>query len=165
MEPDQVAFYLGVAIILLGLGVWILRPPAPTTENKIKFLGLEVTLNTQAFVVVAFGIVLILLSSLMRGPAPVTMPHVEQKSGQSNPLENYCGSGRTIEAGKQIGYNGTLYSVHLDFTRGVEEIDPQACGREVWVSNNNLKYVYLVDGHAQRTTNRLYTENPDGTLR
>ena len=48
MAPDQIVLYLGIAIILFGLAVWFFKPPAEKVENTIKFLGLELSLNTPA---------------------------------------------------------------------------------------------------------------------
>ena len=70
MSPDQIVLYLGIAIILFGLAVWFFKPPAEKVENTIKFLGLELSLNTPAFVVAGLGIVLVLISTQLRSPAP-----------------------------------------------------------------------------------------------
>jgi hypothetical protein len=164
MAPNQVAFYLGVAIILFGLGVWFFWPPAPTTENKIKFLGLEVTLNTPAFVVATFGIVLIYLSTKLSGPAAVNVTHNDQNSDQPNSLEDYCGSGQIITVGEQEFWDLRQYYVYFDFSHGVEKIDPKACGRMVWVGKDNVKNVYLVDGQKNRISDHTYMENRDETL-
>jgi hypothetical protein len=37
---------------------------------------------------------------------------------------------------EQTGNDGTPYDVHFDFTRGKEQLDQRACGREVWIRQN-----------------------------
>jgi hypothetical protein len=84
MAPNLTVLYLGIAIILFGVGVWAFRQPAATTENTIKFLGFEVTLNTQAFVVMAFGVVLLLVSTQL--PTGIPDPHPQPTSASATTL-------------------------------------------------------------------------------
>src|SRR5258708_33086541 len=66
--------------------------------------------------------------------------------------------------------NNQQYRVHADFTRGQEKIDPGACGREHWETQDTTntysgkKWVYLLDKNGQRISNWLYFENPDDSL-
>ena len=70
----------------------------------------------------------------------------------------------------KTGYDGTEYRVHYDFTRGKEQLNNIACGREYWITpdpkhkNAGVRFVYLVDGQRQRVSEQLYRELPDGRL-
>jgi hypothetical protein len=70
----------------------------------------------------------------------------------------------------QEGNNKQQYRVQADFTRGQKKIDPRACGREHWETQDTKntysgkKWVYLLDKNGQRISNRLYFENPDDSL-
>src|SRR5262249_35634529 len=87
------------------------------------------------------------------------------------PYPYLCDSMMILPPMQRYGYDDTTYQVHYDFTRGKEQIDERACGREVWISLGKAhpqfgsKFVYLVDGYRKRVSNSLYLENPDGSLR
>jgi hypothetical protein len=74
MAPNLVAFLVGIGIVVFGAGVWAVKPPAPTEQNKISFLGFEVTLSTPAIAIMAIGIVLVLASTMLPGNTP-DIPH------------------------------------------------------------------------------------------
>jgi hypothetical protein len=59
---SRVAFYVGLFVFLVGLVVWIARPNKSRSRNSIKALGMEFSLSTPAFAVMALGIVLMALS-------------------------------------------------------------------------------------------------------
>jgi pimeloyl-ACP methyl ester carboxylesterase len=85
--------------------------------------------------------------------------------------ETLCGSMAVTNTEQRTGYDGTLYDVHYDFTRGPEQTDGRACGREIWITRGKShplfgsKSVYLVDGYKRRLSSQYYTENADGTLK
>jgi hypothetical protein len=93
-----------------------------------------------------------------------------QKSLQQDLTTSFCGSMAISNTKEEIGYDGTSYDVHFDFTRGKEQLDQRACGREVWITRNKThllfgtKFVYLIDGYKRRTSNQLYVEKADASL-
>jgi len=93
-----------------------------------------------------------------------------QQSLQQDLTTSFCGSMAISNTKEQTGYDGTSYEVHFDFTRGKEQLDQRACGREVWITRDKthplfgIKFVYLVDGYKRRTSNQLYVEKADGSL-
>lgn len=93
-----------------------------------------------------------------------------QQSLQQDLTTSFCGSMAISNTKEQTGYDGTPYDVHFDFTRGNEQLDPRACGREIWITRNKthrffgIKFVYLIDGYKRRTSNQLYVEKADGSL-
>jgi hypothetical protein len=71
---SRVAFYGGVALIVVGVIYWLLRPSPPKQRNVIVLPGgFRFELNTPAFTLVGFGIVLMLIGQQFPdrfGPKP-----------------------------------------------------------------------------------------------
>jgi uncharacterized caspase-like protein len=92
-------------------------------------------------------------------------------SAPSQPLTGFCRTRTVTGSEKKKGYDGTEYDVHFDFTRGSEQLNTSACGREYWISpskNNSrygIRFVYLVDAQKRRVSETLYVEGEDGALR
>ena len=59
---NRVAFYGGLIVLVVGLVVWIARPDRSSNASTIKFFGIELSSGVPAFVVMALGIVLMVLS-------------------------------------------------------------------------------------------------------
>ena len=111
MAPNQIVLSLGIVVILVGLCAWFFRPPAPTAKNKIKFHEFEVTLNTPAFVIVAFGIVLIIASAwLARCPPGSSVD--EGNTYSHNMIAVWDPAGKSCEINNTIKDNG------MGITRG-----------------------------------------------
>jgi hypothetical protein len=93
-----------------------------------------------------------------------------QRSLQQDLTTSFCGSMAISNTIEQTGNDSTPYDVHFDFTRGKEQLDRRACGREVWITSNKthalfgIKFVYLIDGYKRRTSDQLYVEKADGSL-
>ena len=68
MNPSQIVLFVGIGIVLLGAYVWATRKNQSSTANTIKRPGgFEFTLTTPALAMMAMGVVLILVSSLLSG--------------------------------------------------------------------------------------------------
>jgi hypothetical protein len=60
---NEIAFYGGLVLVVVGLLLWVFRVGSPE-RNIIKLPGgIEFELNTLAFVVMAFGVVLVIIST------------------------------------------------------------------------------------------------------
>jgi|GEM_PF-5996347 len=83
---------------------------------------------------------------------------------------NSCGSPTISKPTKGIDTNGAVFHVFYDFTRGIERVNPAACGREYWIPleknnpNYGLLFVYLIDGQKNRVSATLYVETTNGDL-
>lgn len=72
MESDILG-YIGIALIILGAAVWIFRP-TESGETEFEFLGFRARLNVPGIAVMAFGLVLIVVSYKKTEPCPVPTP-------------------------------------------------------------------------------------------
>jgi hypothetical protein len=85
MPPNEIVLTFGLMLVVFGALAWAVALRAPTRHprsetNSIRFVGFDVTLNTPAFGVMAFGVVLVLASFL----APTSWTSEEQReSGQA----------------------------------------------------------------------------------
>jgi hypothetical protein len=105
------------------------------------------------------------------GPAIPTKPVATKPEEVRASSKDLCESMTVTSVQKQKGYDGTTYDGYYDFTRGQEQIDGRACGREIWITRDKnhpsfgTKFVYLVDEQKKRISDQLYIENSDGSLR
>jgi hypothetical protein len=82
---NKVAFYAGLIVLAVGLGIWILRPNESPSRTAIKFLGFEFSFDKPAFAVMVIGIALMILSSKLPAPAPITKVVCTGESEQNCP--------------------------------------------------------------------------------
>ncbi|MEK0195190.1 hypothetical protein, partial [Microcoleus anatoxicus] len=83
---------------------------------------------------------------------------------------NYCNS-RTVTQPtfSSNSHDGTPYRIWMDFSRG-QEVSSAVCGRQYWVKedpnhpNNQIRFVYLVDGQGKCVVPYLYKETGGGNL-
>jgi hypothetical protein len=105
------------------------------------------------------------------GPPVPTKPVPTKPEEARASSKDLCGSMTVTNVQNQKGYDGTTYDGYYDFTRGKEQVDERACGREIWITRDKnhplfgTKFVYLVDGQKKRISEQLYIENSDGSLR
>ena len=67
---NQIAFYGGMVLVVVGLSLWVFRGGSPE-RNIIRLPGgVEFELNTPAFVVMAFGVVLVIISTWIHEAPP-----------------------------------------------------------------------------------------------
>lgn len=105
------------------------------------------------------------------GPPVPTKPVSTKPEEVRGSSKDLCGSMTVTNVQNQKGYDGSIYDQYYDFTRGKEQTDERACGREIWLTRDRshpsfgTKFVYLVDGQKKRISDQLYIENPDGSLR
>ena len=67
---NQIAFYGGMVLVVVGLLLWVFRGGSPE-RNIIRLPGgVEFELNTPAFVVMAFGVVLVIISTWIHEAPP-----------------------------------------------------------------------------------------------
>jgi hypothetical protein len=66
---NRVAFYAGLAVMLVGLIVWLLRPNQSPGKNEIELFGAKFSFDTPAFAVMIIGLALMLFSP--RFPIPL----------------------------------------------------------------------------------------------
>ena len=67
---NQIAFYGGMVLVVVGLLLWLFRGGSPG-RNIIRLPGgVEFELNTPAFVVMAFGVVLVIISTWIHEAPP-----------------------------------------------------------------------------------------------
>jgi hypothetical protein len=71
---NKVAFYAGLIVLAIGLGIWIFRPNESPRRSTIKFLGFEFSFDTPAFAVMVIGIALMILGTRLPAPAPAPAP-------------------------------------------------------------------------------------------
>ena len=74
MDREQVAFYAGLAIVVVGLVFWAIRPNGATGRAEIEFAGAKFSLDVPALAVMIIGIALMLLSPGVRPLAPAPAP-------------------------------------------------------------------------------------------
>jgi hypothetical protein len=60
---NRVAFYAGLAVMLVGLIVWLLRPNQSPGKNEIELFGAKFSFDTPAFAVMIIGLALMLFST------------------------------------------------------------------------------------------------------
>lgn len=60
---NRISFYGGVILIIIGLFIWLFKKNYQIQNNSIKAFGMEFNLSTPAFVVIAFGIILMFIST------------------------------------------------------------------------------------------------------
>jgi len=83
MAQNLIAFLVGIAIVILGAVVWVFRPANPTANNKISLFGLfDVTLSTPSIAIMAMGVVLILVSTRLPGPALDAVIHGSENKSE-----------------------------------------------------------------------------------
>lgn len=105
------------------------------------------------------------------GPPVLTKSVPTKPEGVRESSNDLCGSMTVTNVQNQKGYDGTTYDEYYDFTRGKEQTDGRACGREIWITRDKkhpsfgTKFVYLVDGQKKRISDQLYIENSDGSLK
>ena len=67
---NQIAFYGGMVLVVVGSFLWVFRGGSPE-RNIIRLPGgVEFELNTTAFVVMAFGVVLVIISTWIHEAPP-----------------------------------------------------------------------------------------------
>jgi len=62
MNKEEIAFYAGLFITIVGLSVWVVRPNNVPGRSEIGFLGFTFTFDVAAFAVMIIGIILMVLS-------------------------------------------------------------------------------------------------------
>jgi hypothetical protein len=94
---NRVSFYLGVALIIVGLATWYLRPLNQAGKFKISMGGLAIDVDVPAFFIVAIGVVLMYISTNFSNsfepPAP-PVPQIPQYDsgwvGGGKGPDDYC---------------------------------------------------------------------------
>jgi hypothetical protein len=76
MGNDQVAFYAGLLITVIGLLVWVVRPNSAAGKSEIQFLGFKFSFDVPAFAVMIIGIVLMVLSPRFYTEPPPTIKKI-----------------------------------------------------------------------------------------
>jgi len=88
---NQVSFYGGIILLVLGLCILVFARTVPTAESRIEILGFRFRSRVPAFVVMAFGIVLMLFST--RFPEQFSDKRQVQEFSQDGGMADYsCGS-------------------------------------------------------------------------
>jgi hypothetical protein len=59
---NKIAFFGGLVLILLGLCIWFFRPSKTAHRNSVRAFGMEFDFTTPEFIIMAFGLLLMLLS-------------------------------------------------------------------------------------------------------
>jgi hypothetical protein len=92
MGEEQVAFYAGLLIIVVGLIVWVVRPNNAAGKSEIQFLGFKFSFDVPAFAVMIIGIVLMVLSPRFHiaPPPPHPPPAPVKKIVCTGEYENNC---------------------------------------------------------------------------
>ena len=62
LKHEDVAFYAGLVITIIGLLVWVARPSSAPGKSEIEFLGLKFSFDAPALAVMVIGIMLTVLS-------------------------------------------------------------------------------------------------------
>ncbi len=57
------AFYVVLAIVVIGLAVWIFRPNQSAQKSEVSLFGAKFSFNTPAFAVMVIGLALMLFST------------------------------------------------------------------------------------------------------
>jgi hypothetical protein len=73
---NRVTFYGGLIVLAVGLIVWIARPNYLPGASTIKFFGIELSSGVPAFIVMALGIVMMVLS--LQFPATFAPPPIKK---------------------------------------------------------------------------------------
>jgi hypothetical protein len=82
---NQIAFYGGLVLVVVGLLLWIFRGGSPE-RNIIKLPGgIEFELNTPAFVVMAFGVVLVIISTWINEAPPTSVTKPSESAAPTAP--------------------------------------------------------------------------------
>jgi hypothetical protein len=89
MGEEQIAFYAGLLIIVVGLIVWVVRPNNAAGKSEIQFLGFKFSFDVPAFAVMIIGIVLMVLSPRFH-IAPSPPPATIKKIVCTGEYENAC---------------------------------------------------------------------------
>jgi hypothetical protein len=93
---NRVAFFSGLIVLAVGLAVWILRPGNPSRTSRIKAFGIELSSGVPAFVVMALGLALMILSVrfpdnlLPEAPSPSKPPDPIKKIVCTGQYEGNC---------------------------------------------------------------------------
>jgi hypothetical protein len=84
---NQVSFYGGVILLIVGLCILIFAHKGPTAESSLEIFGFKFRSRVPAFVVMAFGIVLMLIST--RFPEQLSIAHDVKEFSQDGGMADY----------------------------------------------------------------------------
>jgi hypothetical protein len=88
---NEVSFYGGLALLVIGLCVLLFSHRVSNGESAIEFAGFAFRSRAPAFIVMAFGVVLMLIST--RFPPHLFKPHELREFSQDGDMADYsCGS-------------------------------------------------------------------------
>jgi hypothetical protein len=90
---NRVSFYGGVALLIVGICILIFARKAPTAQSTIEIFGFKFRSRVPAFVVMAFGIVLMLIST--RFPEQFSIARAVKDFSQDGGMANYPCEGRS----------------------------------------------------------------------
>jgi hypothetical protein len=130
---NRVAFFGGIALVIVGLAMWVLRPNSAAQKNTIKIFGAEFTLDTPALAVMVLGIVMMLLSPRFEGGIFPDPPPPLKKIVCTGQIEDNCPGAHDIfylcgyfGSDKQIA-DGICHDLKSGFTR-LKTTDGNRCG-------------------------------------
>ena len=84
------AFYGGIILISIAVFYWLFKPTSPAQKNAIEFPGgLKFDLSTPAFVLIAFGIILMLISRQFPEQVGLKPPPEIQHFDVSGPVARF----------------------------------------------------------------------------
>ncbi|WP_407114750.1 hypothetical protein [Bradyrhizobium sp. LMG 9283] len=96
---NRISFYLGIALIIVGLATWYLRPSSQPGKFKISVGGLTIEVDVPAFFIVAVGVVLMYISTTFPdsikppGPPVPQIPEYDSgwvDGGKNRSTRDYC---------------------------------------------------------------------------
>lgn len=117
MGKEEVAFYAGLLVIIVGLVVWVVRPNNAAGKSEIEFLGFKFSFDVAAFTVMIIGIVLMILSPRFHLDPPPT-PTPVKKVICTGQYEDKCPGAHDVFY--TCGYFGSDEDIAIKICAGVK---------------------------------------------